>query len=219
MQQIGDYACDVKTGKPNGRLTYIIYPGIEPLPEEWLSDMVTKYATSVAVVYVPAPLWNDSLTPWPEPGETRGAQPFGGKAPEFLTVLLRDIIPGIESGLEEVKERNLIGVSLSGLFTLWQWMQGDTFHSIASLSGSFWYEGFIEWFDAQPVPAKSGKAFFLLGDKEPQASVKAFRSVGINTERIVDRLKQAGVDTVFRWVPGDHFADPLGRAQLAYEAL
>lgn len=36
----------------------------------------------------------------------------------------------------------MAGVSLSGLFALWQWLMNDTFRNIISLSGSFWYAGF-----------------------------------------------------------------------------
>ncbi|MDE6638872.1 MAG: hypothetical protein K2K32_11640 [Muribaculaceae bacterium] len=41
---------------------------------------------------------------------------------------------------------------MSGLFALWQWMVCDTFRNIASLSGSFWYEGFMEWMKSRTIP-------------------------------------------------------------------
>ena len=221
--QIGEYKCDLigGVGQKIDTLTYMIYPGIEPLPGDWLGRMASESGGAIAVVYVPAPLWNDSLTPWPEPGETPDAPPFGGKAQEFLQELEQKIIPALESRLErgEGFKRNLIGVSLSGLFALWQWMQSDTFTSIACLSGSFWYAGFIEWFDAMPVPEKQGRAYFLLGRKEPEAHVRAFRCVGENTQMIVERLRSSGIPVEFEWVAGDHFSDPLGRARLAFKNL
>lgn len=212
---VGEYTCKLVTGETS-KVTYMIYPAVVPLEDPWLEEMALLSGGSLAVVLVPGPMWNDSLTPWPEPGETRDAQPFGGKAPEFLRLLTGSIVPETEQKLgTPVEKRNLVGVSLSGLFTLWQWIQNDTFGSIACLSGSFWYEGFLEWFDSQPVPRKQGKAFFLLGDKEPEAHIKAFRSVGVNTEAIVKRLKDNGINVCFEWVPGNHFADPQGRIRLA----
>ncbi|MCH5217864.1 MAG: hypothetical protein J1F07_04860 [Muribaculaceae bacterium] len=220
--KFGEYSCDlVRAASGSAKITYLIYPAVLPLEADWLTRMADVSKGNVVVVYIPAQLWNDSLTPWPEPGETHDAPPFGGKAPEFLKQLSGTIVPQLEkdAGLEPVGVRNLIGVSLSGLFTLWQWMQCDLFASIGCMSGSFWFPGFMEWFDAEKVPAKTGKAFFLLGEEEPKAHIKAFRSVGMNTLAIVDRLKAAGVATEFRWVPGNHFSDPLGRAQMAFEAL
>lgn len=221
--KIGEYECNLvesPKGGDSGTLVYMIYPGIEPIPADWLEDKAAKYGCGIAVVYVPASFWNDSLTPWSEPGETSDAQPFGGKAPEFKKELIEKIVPSIEKNCNaDIKRRNLIGVSLSGLFTLWEWLQDSAFFSIASLSGSFWYEGFMDWFDNQNIPPKPGKAYFLLGTKEPDSRIKAFRSVGENTQKIVERLTELGINTEFQWVPGDHFYDPLGRASKAFENL
>lgn len=195
----------------------MIYPQVSGFSDKWLENQAEKNKCSIVMVYVALDKWNDYLTPWPAPGETAKAQPFGGQASEFLRELESEIMPQAEKalGLEEITERNLVGVSLAGLFTLWQWMQSDTFRSIACLSGSFWYEGFIEWFKRQPVPRKDGKAFFLLGTDEPKSKIKAFRSVGENTESIVSALRSDGVDVTFDRVPGNHFADALQRAEIA----
>ena len=132
-----------------------------------------------------------------------------------------NVLPAAEkaAGLMQPPERLLVGVSLSGLFTLWDWMQSSVFRSIGCLSGSFWYAGFLDWFEKTAVPGKDGKAYFLLGRQEPHAHIKAYRTVGVNTETIVERLKAAGVNAEFEWVAGNHFADSLGRAEKALEGL
>ena len=204
----------------SAKVVYMIYPGIEPFKIEWLHEMSSRYKMSVVMIYIPAEGWNDMLTPWPEPGETPDSPPFAGNALQTLNIIQKQVIPEAEKslGLQSIEERDLIGVSLSGLFTLWQWTQCDTFKSIASLSGSYWYPGFMQWFE-KVVPNKSGKAYFLLGEKEPKAWIKAYRSVGENTEAIVKKLQTYGIPTTFQWVPGDHFADPLGRAEDAFKFL
>lgn len=219
--QIEDLKCEVHGSGQNGVVTYLVYPEIEGVSEAFISRMIKSYGIDLVVVYVPAGEWNNYLTPWPEPPESSGFDPFGGKASRFLEILKNEIIPAAEKalGVEGVPRRDMVGVSLSGLFNLWQWMLGDTFRSIACLSGSFWYEGFMEWFDARPVPEKSGKAFFLLGEEEPKAKIRAYRSVGENTQKIVARLKEAGIDTEFEWVPGNHFSDPVGRLEKAFAGL
>lgn len=215
------FECVVATYPGSTTLTYMIYPALEQLESKWLQRMSDMHKENIAMVYVPADDWNDVLTPWAEPGEVKGWPPFAGKAPEFLKILQEEILPEVEKicGLPENFTRNLIGVSLSGLFTLWQWMQEDTFRSIACLSGSFWYAGFLDWFEKQSIPQKSGMAYFLLGEEEPHTNVKAYQSVGRNTETIVERLKNAGIDVNFEWVPGNHFSRPVHRAEKALAAL
>lgn len=200
---------------------YLIYPQLAELTDSWLKRMSEDHKVNVVAVYVPADQWNDALTPWPEPGEAKGCPPFGGNAKEFLDLLTNSIIPETDQkGLMKlVKHRDLMGVSLGGLFTLWQWMVCDVFRSIACLSGSFWFVGFLGWFEKQPVPRKSGMAYFLLGEEEPLSNVKAFQSVGENTEAVVGKLKNAGIDTRFDWVPGNHFSRPVHRAEKALDAL
>lgn len=203
------------------RVVYMIYPSVSVFTEDWLREQAEKCSCSIVMVYVGFNDWDNLLTPWPAPGVPKSSAPFKGEATEFNNLLTERIIPEAEKalGISEIDERDMIGVSLGGLFTLWQWMQFDTFCSIGCLSGSFWYDGFLDWFEDRRVPQKPGKAFFLLGTDEPKASVKAFRIVGDNTEAIVDRLKSAGIHVEFEWVSGDHFANPLQRAEKALSDL
>lgn len=203
------------------RVVYMIYPMMSVFTEEWLKEQTQNYRCSIVMVYVSFDDWDNYLTPWPEPGVPEGCPPFMGEAAEFYRILTGKVINEAETamGISDVEERDLIGVSLGGLFTLWQWMQFDVFRSIGCLSGSFWYNGFMEWFDSCKMPRKDGKAFFLLGTEEPKAKVKAFQSVGLNTEAIVAELKTLGINVDFQWVSGDHFADPIQRAELALGSL
>ena len=111
-----------------------------------------------------------------------------------------DLTPWPAKG-EPPGERTLTGVSLSGLFTLWQWINNDTFDNIISLSGSFWYEDFVAWIKRQTVPSKKGKAYFLLGDMEAKTKVKAFQPVQTDTVEIVDYLHDKGSTIILSWYP------------------
>lgn len=219
--EIGGLKCDCYSNENNNKVVYMIYPSLLPLKDKWIVEMGEKYHISLVVVYIPASGWNDMLTPWAAPGETPDSPPFAGKALQTLELFKDKLVPETEKalGLKHIDKRCLLGVSLSGLFTLWQWIQDSLFDSIACLSGSFWYEGFIDWFEKQTLPEKTGSAYFLLGVKEPKAWIKAYRSVGTNTEKIVEILQSSGIKTTFQWVPGDHFADPLGRAELGLSNL
>lgn len=213
--------CIINRHPSSKKVAYMIYPALVPLEDSWINQMTQKYCISIIMVYIPADGWNDMLTPWPEEGETPKSPPFTGQASITLKLIQEKIIPETDKilNITTIEERSLIGVSLGGLFTLWEWIVCDTFKSIGCLSGSFWYPGFLQWFEGQKIPSKSGKAYFLLGVKEPKAWIKAYRTVGINTEKIVDKLKECGILTSFEWVPGNHIANPYPRAEDALKAL
>ncbi|MDO4319224.1 MAG: alpha/beta hydrolase-fold protein [Bacteroidales bacterium] len=186
---------------------------------DWIGPATERYGTSIVVIT--GIDWQDALSPWPAKGVPRGCPDFKGLAPEFLSRLQDKVIPQIEAsmGFTARPGRTLVGVSMSGLFALWQWMQCDTFDNIASLSGSFWYDGFVESLKKQSIPHKNGHAYFLLGDREARSKVKAFDTVAADTQAIIALLDADGINTRFESVPGNHYADPIGRLDKAFAAL
>lgn len=215
--RIGTLKCTCSAAVRTDRIAYVLYP--MDILDEWIDPAAAHYDTTIAVVT--GMDWQNVFSPWEAPGVPRGTEPFKGESPEFLKTLNGVVIPQIESalGMDASAARSLVGVSMSGLYTLWQWMLCDTFRNIACLSGSFWYEGFQAWMQRQPIPRKPGMAFFLLGLQEPHSNVPEFNTVGTNTEEIVRLLNNAGIRTRFDWVPGNHFADPLARLNKAFTVL
>ncbi|MCM1520341.1 MAG: alpha/beta hydrolase-fold protein [Lachnoclostridium sp.] len=213
--QIGDLKCLCATTGRTDRVAYILYP--MDMLEGWIESATAHFG--VTIVAITGMDWQNVFSPWPAKGVPKGTPDFEGRSPEFLALLRDDVIPKVESelGLDKEVERTLVGVSMSGLFTLWQWALCDTFTNIASLSGSFWYEGFIDWFDHQRFDSKTGRAYFLLGNLESRA--RAFHAVGENTHIIVESLEHQGVDVMFQSVPGDHYADPIPRLNASFTAL
>ena len=199
------------------KIAYILYP--MDMLADWIELAAKKYG--VTIVVITGMDWENVFSPWKAPGVPKGSSDFKGESPEFLDLLRESVIPKIESslGMNEYVERSLVGVSMSGLFALWEWMLCDTFHNIASLSGSFWYEGFVEWMKSQTIPHKTGKGYFLLGDKESNSKVKAFSTVRVDTQEILKLLHTAGIDVEFQSVPGDHYSDPIPRLNKAFIAL
>lgn len=215
--KIDDLTCLCSTSVSKSKMAYILYP--MDILDNWIEQAAESYGATIVVVT--GMDWENVFSPWAAPGVPKGDPDFKGEAPEFLELLQEKVIPEIEKNLQidEDVERTLFGVSMSGLFALWQWMNCDTFKNIASLSGSFWYEGFIDWMKRIDIPHKSGKGFFLLGDQESKSNVKAFNSVGVNTESIIALLKEAGISVEFQSVPGNHFANPIPRLEMAFGAL
>lgn len=204
---------------PSGgdKIAYILVP-MEGNELE-ISAIAEKHM--VSVVIVGGMDWDDDLTPWPAHGEPAGSAPFKGHAHEFLCRLQDNVLPHAESLLKCRVEprRDLFGVSLSGLFALWQWVVCDTFTNIASISGSFWYDGFVEWLSRQRLSAKSGRGYFSLGDKEKYSPVPKFRTVEARTAQVLSILESQQVDVTFRSVPGNHYQFFLKRLSLAFDSL
>ena len=191
-------------GHPDSRkIAYVLYP-IENL-DSWLEKAVDRYKTSIAVIT--GMDWDNDMTPWPAPGVPKGSPTFKGLAPQFLDELTGRIIPVIEKniGIQGTAERTLVGVSLSGLFTLWQWPANDYFNNIAILSGSFWYKDFVPWVLRQSFAAKSGRCYMILGRDEPNSRNAIFATVGKCTETITGYLHSQKVDITFEIVPGNHY--------------
>ncbi|MDE5568429.1 MAG: hypothetical protein K2J12_08285 [Muribaculaceae bacterium] len=215
--KIDNLDCLCSSSGSKGKIAYILYP--MDMLADWIEPAAQEYDTTIVVVT--GMDWQNVFSPWAAKGVPKGSPDFKGESPQFLKQLQQQVIPSVESllGISNDTTRTLVGVSMSGLFALWQWMVCDTFANIASLSGSFWYEGFLDWFMNRPVPAKSGKAYFLLGNQESKSKVKAFSSVAENTEQIISRLSTAGIDVEFQSVPGNHYSDPIPRLAKAFSAL
>ena len=215
--QIENLSCLCSSVINKNKIAYVLYP--MDILADWIEPAAEKY--NVTIVAITGMDWQNVFSPWPAPGVPKGDPDFKGESPDFLKLLQTKVIPEVEKSLnmDSASERNLIGVSMSGLFALWQWMVCDTFKSIASLSGSFWYEGFIEWMRKIKIPEKAGKGFFLLGDQESKSNVRAFNSVGVDTAEIINMLKDAHINVEFAGVPGNHFSDPIPRLNKAFTAL
>ena len=210
--------CLYSAGSCKDKIAYILYP--MDMLADWIVQAAQKYDTTIVVIT--GMDWQNVFSPWSAPGVPKGTPDFKGESPEFLKLLQQKIIPQIEKKLEVVEttvERTLVGVSMSGLFALWQWMLCDTFRNIASLSGSFWYEGFVDWIKNMTIPKKPGKGYFLLGDQEPKSKIKAFSAVGTDTQEILALLKDAGIEVEFQSVPGNHYSDPIPRLDKAFTVL
>ena len=184
---------------------------------ENLRQLAAKYAVNIAEVVVHD--WDNALTPWPAKGVMPNDPDFEGNAAQTLSVIREQVIPAIKHRLgSEALTFQLVGVSLSGLFAVWAWTQGDDFTDIASISGSFWYDNFASWLSQQHVK-KSGFAYLSLGDKEGETKVKRFQPVVADTAQVESTLRKDGATVVFEQTKGTHYAPIVPRLELALQHL
>ncbi len=195
----------------------ILPEGIKKDLLEGLKGLSEKH--SVSIVVIEEVNWNDDLTPWPAEGVFKKAKPFGGQAAAFLNKLTNEIIPETERSMGiENAERTLLGVSLSGLFGVWSAFNTDAFTNIISISGSLWYDGFVEWMKEQSLSPRIKKVCMLLGEKEKNAKEKRMATVEKRTQAAANILKEKTQASVtFELVEGTHFSPIMPRLERAFE--
>ena len=197
----------------------ILPEGIREDLSDGLKGLSEKYGVSIVVIEDVN--WNDDLTPWPAEGVFKKAKPFGGLATSFLDKLTKEIIPEAEMSLGvEGAERTIMGVSLSGLFAVWACFNTNAFTNIISISGSLWYDGFIEWIKELTPSPNIKKVCMLLGEKEKIAKDKRMATVEDRTHAAANILKsKSHVSVLFELVEGTHFSPILPRLERAFEVV
>ena len=218
-KKIGKLTCDY-AGIGSSRICYLLVP--LALDGRRIEQWAVQYGYNMVVIH--GMDWDNDLTPWTAPGILPEDADFRGAAGEFLTLLHSNVIPEMERRIgigspEFPTERTLIGVSLSGLFALWAWMNCDDFTNIGSISGSFWYDGFPEWLSRRETVHKPGYAYFSLGDLEGKAGNPRFSTVRTDTVQVVDTLCRAGIRTMFEQTSGTHFAPIYPRLEKLYHGF
>lgn len=198
----------------------ILPEGIKEDLSDGLKRLSEKYCVSIVVIEDVN--WNDDLTPWPAEGVFKKAKPFGGRAVSFLEKLTNEIIPEAEKnlGVEEDAERTIMGVSLSGLFAIWASFNTNAFTNVISISGSLWYDGFVEWMNERMPSPQLKKVCLLLGEKEKDTKEKRMATVEERTHAAANIMKsksQAAV--IFELVEGTHFSPMLPRLGRAFEVV
>lgn len=182
---------------------YVLLPeGMKEADMNWLDEMVLKYP--INIVAISGMNWNDDLTPWKAPALNPKEDDFKGKAKDFLASLLGDIFVNTEQSLRLTHpERHLVGISLAGLFAVWASTATSIFTSVASISGSLWFDGFVAWFKEQELLAD--KYFLSLGNKEVKSKNERLASIGSCTEAILQIIRDKKKEVTFVTDEGNHF--------------
>ena len=158
---------------------------------------------------------DDELSPWPAPAVWKGQAPYKGQAAAHLKWMTEECMPEVEVRLRAMGILQQIpmiaGYSLAGLFALWAGWTSGNFARVASVSGSLWYPGFTDFIRDNAPTGHIGKVCISLGDRESHTRHPLMSQVDTCTAAVVDAVKARGIDTVFKWNPGNHFDHPERR--------
>ena len=176
--------------------------------------------TKASLFSVSCPDWNACLSPWPVDACFKGGKAFAGKAEEYLSVLTKTVLPEAEAYFHIKPQRRMImGYSLAGLFSLYAFLETGLFTHAASVSGSLWFDGFIDYLSEKTPPDICRGVYLSLGDREPNTKNERLRTVGSATERACLILKDKNLNVRYELNPGNHFQACDARMLRALNAL
>ena len=202
--------CRLDCRLPAGAVRRVIYLH-SPVENRALPTDLLEQA-GAALVCITGEDWNRDLTPWPAARVFPKGEDFGGGAAAYLRTLLDTVLPLAAHGLPVGDApRALAGVSLSGLFAVYAAHCTDAFDRICSISGSLWYDGFLDFMARTPVSPAVRRAYLSVGSREKNAGNPRMRRVEDCTRQAAARLRQQGVDVRMEINPGSHFADADAR--------
>lgn len=199
---------------PDGPLIYVIDSAEHPFE---IAEATEGIAANVA--RVPVAGWDDALTPWPAPALRPGAGDFGGHAAETLAELTGELGPAAEGAAGLAPSRRAVcGYSLGGLFSLYAFVREAGLCACACLSGSVWYEGWVDWLRANAPGCAGRYAFFSVGKKERRAGLP-FRHVEEDLAACAGILRERGCRVEVALGPGNHMQHHRERLTAGLAAL
>ena len=152
--------------------------------------------------------WNRDLSPWPSGKVFHNGSSFSGQADSYQNRLLNDVLPRIlKENTIHPKAIGMLGYSLAGLFSLYSAILDSRISFIASVSGSFWYPGFVDFLRKKEIPKSLTHAYLSLGDKECNVRNPVLKTVEERTLEAKSLLEENNVVTFFEKNPGNHFQD------------
>lgn len=172
--------------------------------------------------------WNDDFTPWTAPAFRKNEEAPGGRADVYLSCLTKEIKSYMDTHYRTMPEPGntaLFGYSLGGLTAVYAVYKTDVFGSIASLSGSLWFDGFCEFMEREAPLRRDLRVYLSLGKKESRSKNLRMGKVAECTERAAEILcgqletingsrggsnEQTG-EVYFEWNEGGHFHHIEGR--------
>lgn len=149
--------------------------------------------------------WNRDFSPWPAAKAFKGGEDFSGGADEFLRQLTEEMLPAVSRTLPfEIAWHGLCGYSLAGLMAVYAMYRTGAFTRFASVSGSLWYDGFLDYTRAHPFAARVERVYLSLGDKEARTKNARLSSVARATQAFAQSLN-GRCDAHFEYNEGGHF--------------
>ncbi|AZV57885.1 alpha/beta hydrolase-fold protein [Clostridium sp. AWRP] len=184
--------------------------------EEMLNSIESHFdvdCSAFILISIESKNWNNDFSPWPAPALSKNREDFSGGAYEYLSNLTKLIKPFIDTHYRtktQPENTVLIGYSLGGLATLYSLYLSETFGKVGSLSGSLWYDGWIEFMSSNSPINTAAKIYLSLGKSEERSRNQRMAKVGDCTKKTFSILSKQLVSTqniTLEWNNGGHFTE------------
>ncbi len=183
---------------PNGRQVY-----------KAMKDLQCPDCTLAVISHLE---WDHDMAPWDIPPISKDDTPCTGGADDYLGLMIDKIIPAVEKEVCGTPAwRGIAGYSLAGLFAVYSLYKTDVFSRVASMSGSLWFPGLLDYMASGEMAIRPDCAYFSLGNKECRTNNQYLKCVQENTEAIYARFLNQGINTTFVLNPGNHYREAAER--------
>ncbi len=136
-------------------------------------------------------------TPWHAPALEQRYGDFEGRGADYLAFLVDEVKAYIDrtfQTLPQPERTGIGGVSLGGLIALYAaYIYPGVFGRIASISGSLWYDGFVEYMEAQPLTCTGRKVYLDVGSLEGAAKTNRQKTMVPQTKAAYQILRNKGL--------------------------
>lgn len=157
------------------------------------------------------------------PGRRRrysgGEEDFSGSADRFADFLEQEVFLKESTFSGRPLHRMMAGISMSGLFALYMGTKKDSLEAIASISGSLWFDGFVDYLKAHPLSSGIKKIYLSLGDKEKRVRNPRMAKVEEDTLAVRDIIAKEGKEVLYQANRGNHFVHGAERLEEAVRYL
>lgn len=192
----------------------VVYINGDDVEEEIMEDLESHFwvdCEEFILVGIISENWNEDFTPWPAEALIKKSEPFGGSALEYLKLLTNAIKPFIDENYKtklEPSNTALIGYSLGGLVSLYALYEIEAFGKIGIISGSLWYDGWIEFMNSHIPINTFAKVYMSLGRGEERSRNQRMAKVGDCTHEaalILEKQLTLKENFILEWNDGGHF--------------
>lgn len=173
------------------------------------------------IVGIPSKNRLAEYTPWYLEPINPKFPPFGGKAKEHLLLLTKDLKAWVNSNFHtdpNPEKTFLLGNSLGGLFSVYSLYNSTAFGNIISISGSFWYPGWLQHMETTTIINSAAKVFIISGKTEGALANDPRVNAVTNTRKTISMLQNhLGDSRIFAmWDNGGHHDNINIRYQKAF---
>lgn len=153
--------------------------------------------------------WERDLTPWPAPAVFRGSPDFSGGAGDFWRDVCETVKPFVDSRfptLPDPAHTAACGYSLGGLAALYALYIRPEIGLAASISGSLWYPGWLDFMEKHTPAFPGAQVFLSLGRREEKSRHSLMGKIGDCTRAAQQLLSvQLNRQVPLIWNDGGHY--------------